>query len=543
MNHQRSQPLTSHRVGRCALLVVALLLATALVGFAGLSAEQSAGPDALRLAGIFGNNMVLQQGALTPVWGWAAPGQEVEVVVAGQTVRATAGSDGKWMVKFANLQRSDGPVTLSAKGPGSLLCTNVLIGDVWLGSGQSNMEWPTREITDASAVISAAKHPSIRLFTVPRVMKAQRAYDVQGRWVVCQPETVREFSAVLYLFGREIHTQTGMPLGLVHSSVGGTRIELWTAPEGFELVPQFAELPRSIRAVDERYRSELPPKLAELEAWLKETRAALAAGKPVPLTPDWPDHPHPRDGAAVLYDGMIYPLVPFALRGVIWYQGEWNGGENDIYVQRMKALIGGWRAVWGNPDLPFYYVQLARMPQKECLPWQGDGLAPTREAQRRSLAIPHTGMATIIDLEGNSDWHPRNKQDVARRLSLWALRNEYSRSNLVVSGPLFNRMTVEGDRVRIRFDSVGSGLMVATKDGLEPVKPRPDEPLRNFAIAGADRKWVHAKAVIEGKEVLVYSTEVPSPVAVRYAYCQDPTGCNFYNQEGLPASPFRTDNW
>jgi sialate O-acetylesterase len=390
---------------------------------------------------------------------------------------------------------------------------------------------------------AAASFPSIRLFTVPRLMKAQRNYEVQGRWVVCGPETVRDFSAVLYLFGREINTQTGIPQGLVHSSVGGTRIELWTAPEGFEAMPEFAEQARSIREVDERYRKDLPAKLTEVADWVHTARAALASGKPVPLTPDWPDHPQPRDGAAVLYDGMIRPLVPFGLRGVIWYQGEWNGGENDVYVKRMQALIAGWRAVWRRPTLPFYYVQLARMPQKDSLPWQGDGLSPTREAQRRSLAIPHTGMAVIIDLEGDSGWHPRNKQDVAKRLSLLALKNQYGRSNLVASGPLYRSISVEGKAIRIRFDSVGSGLMVASKNGMEPVEPTPGKPLRNFSIAGEDRTWVPAVAVIDGADILVSSPEVPNPVAVRYAYCQDPPGCNLYNKEGLPASPFRTDVW
>jgi sialate O-acetylesterase len=513
-----------------------------VMSFAAVCLVASARAD-VRLHGLFADHLVLQREVPAPVWGWAEPGEEVTVQFSGQTVCATAKLDGRWEVRLAPMKVNGTPQELIVTGKNAITLRDVLVGDVWLGSGQSNMEWPTREITDAAAEIAAANFPSIRLFTVPRLMKAQRVYDVEGRWAVCQPDAVRDFSALLYLFGREIHAQTGVPLGLLHSSVGGTRIELWTAPEGFGSVAEFADHVRSIREVDERYRASLPPKFAELEAWLEKTKSALANGKPVPITPDWPDHPHPRDGAAILYDGMIHPLVPFGLRGVIWYQGEWNGGENEIYVKRMEALINGWRAVWGNPELPFYYVQLARMPQKDCPPWQGDGLAPTREAQRRSLAIPHTGMATIIDLEGNSDWHPRNKQDVAKRLSLWALKHDYGRSNLVVSGPLFKSMTAERDGIRIRFDSVGSGLLLASKNGLEPVKPTPGESLRNFAIAGADRKWVNARAVIAGADVLVSSVAVPHPVAVRYAYCQDPVGCNLYNQEGLPASPFRTDNW
>ena len=525
--------------------VSGLVLLSALATMRVQAAPAAASPnrDSFRLAGIFGDNMVLQQGLATPVWGWARPGQGVAVTLGGQTARGTAGADGKWTVQLKGLKRSDTPAVLTVKGPGVLACKNVLVGDVWLGSGQSNMEFAMRDIANAPEEIAEAKYPSIRLFTVPRVMKAQRAYDVKGKWVECRPETVRDFSAVLYRFGREIHRQTRMPMGLIHSSVGGTRIELWTAPEGFESIPEFAHLATSIRDVDQRYRETLPMRLAELEAWVAGSKAALAEGNPVPLTPDWPDHPQPSDGASVLYDGMIYPLVPFGIRGVVWYQGEWNGGEDEIYARRMRALIQGWRKAWGNEDLPFYYVQLARMPQKDSLPWQGDGLSPTRDAQRRSLAIPHTGMAVIIDLEGDAGWHPRNKQDVAKRLSLWALRNEYGQKDLVVSGPLFKDIAVEGAKIRIHFDSVGTGLMIATKTGLEPVKLTPSEPLRNFAVAGADRKWVLANAVFDGNDVVLSSLEVPNPVAVRYAYCQDPTGCNLYNKEGLPASPFRTDNW
>jgi sialate O-acetylesterase len=209
----------------------------------------------------------------------------------------------------------------------------------------------------------------------------------------------------------------------------------------------------------------------------------------------------------------------------------------------MQALITGWRKVWGQDQLPFYYVQLARMPQKNDPPWQGDGLTPTREAQLKSLAIPHTGMAVIIDLPGDAGWHPRNKQDVAKRLSLWALHNDYGREDLVFSGPLYKSLAVEENRIRIRFNHLGSGLMVGTKDGLQPVKPAPDQPLRSFAVAGGDRKWVLAKAEIDGYDVVVSSPEVPKPIAVRYAYCQDPEGANLYNKEGLPASPFRTDDW
>ena len=496
----------------------------------------------VRVAGVFSDHMVLQRGMAVPVWGWAAPGEKVTVTFAGQNGSAVADQDGKWMARLAALTASATPQELRVSGRNTVRIPDVLVGDVWLGSGQSNMEFAMREVLNAKEEIAVANKPLIRLFTVPRCEKAQIADDVNAKWLTCTPETVTGFSAVLYLYGREIQPEAGVPIGLIHSSVGGTRIELWTAPEGLALVPEFAAKVQGIEDTEKFYREQILPKsLPVMEDWIARTRKALASGARVPVAPDWPNHP-PLEFTG-LYRGMIYPLVPFAMRGVVWYQGEWNGGENDIYVKRMQALIGGWRAVWGIPELPFYYVQLARMPQKDCLPWQGDGLSPTREAQRKCLAIPHTGMATIIDLEGSSGWHPNNKLDVAKRLSLWALRNEYGRKNLVVSGPLYRQMEVLGNRIRVHFDSVGSGLMSGAKSGPEPMKPTPDQPLRNFALAGADKKWVLATAVIDGNDVVVSSPEVPNPVAVRYAYCQDPVGCNLFNKENLPASPFRTDDW
>lgn len=496
----------------------------------------------VRLPGLFSDHMVLQREMPLPVWGWAAPGEEVTVNFGGARSSVVADANGKWMTKLPALAASAEPRELVVRGRNTITVGDVLVGDVWLGSGQSNMEMAMRDIENANAEITSAARPSIRLFNVPRCEKHQVADDVPSKWSVCAPGTVREFSAVLYLFGREIHMQTGVPLGLIHSSVGGTRIELWTPPEGLAAVPEFADKVKGIADAEAFYRERmLPQSLSVLEDWIARTKKALADGTRVPLTPDWPDHPRMEFGG--LYAGMIHPLVPFGLRGFVWYQGEWNGGENDVYVKRMQALIGGWRKVWGREDLPFYYVQLARMPQKDNPPWMGDGLSPTREAQRRCLAIPNTGMATIIDLPGDSGWHPRNKQDVAKRLALWAMRNEYGRKDLVVSGPLFREMAVEGSKVRIRFDSVGSGLVVGAKSGLEPMKPTPEQALGCFAVAGADRRWVHATATIDGDAVVASAPEVPQPVAVRYAYCNDPEGANLYNREGLPASPFRTDEW
>ncbi len=496
----------------------------------------------VRMPGLFTDHMVFQRDREVPVWGWADPGEQVALAFAGQRVMVVAGADGRWQARFAPLKACAVPQELLIAGRNTVRIGDVLVGDVWLGSGQSNMEFAMRDVENAQAEMAVATNVTIRLFNVPRNEKHQVADDVNASWAVCSPAAVRDFSALLYLFGREIRARANVPLGLIHSSVGGTRIELWTAPEGLASVPELADGVKGIADAQRHYREQiLPQALPVLENWIARTRAAMASGAPVPVAPDWPNHP--RMGNAGLYVGMIQPLVPFSLRGFVWYQGEWNGGENDIYVKRMQALIGGWRKAWGCEDLPFYYVQLARMPQKDNPPWQGDGLAPTREAQRKCLAIPHTGMAVIIDLPGDSGWHPRNKQDVAKRLSLWALRNEYGLKDLVVSGPLYRDMVVEGDHVLVRFDHAGSGLMAGAKDGLKPVLPTPDVQLSGFAVAGADRKWALAKAEIGGHGVRVFTPGVPNPVAVRYAYCQDPAGANLYNREGLPASPFRTDEW
>lgn len=240
---------------------------------------------------------------------------------------------------------------------------------------------------------------------------------------------------------------------------------------------------------------------------------------------------------------MIHPLVPYGLKGFVWYQGEWNGGENEIYTKRMQALVGGWRKAWGNEDLPFYYVQLARMPEKDHSPWNGSGLCPTREAQLKALSIPKTGMACIIDLEGSSGWHPGDKQDVGKRLALWALRNDYGMKDVTPSGPLYKSMRIDGGRIVVSFDYADKGLILGTKKDVAPFRRDESGVVGSIAIAGEDRKWVPAKAVIEGQTIVVSSQEVPNPVAVRYGYTNDPDNCNLYNTDQLPASPFRTDNW
>jgi len=523
-------------------LIFAAALSAACVGACAAAgqSEKTNAPD-IRLPRIFGDNMVLQSGPATPVWGWAPRGRTVTVTVAGQSGAAKADRNGKWRVLLTDLRPTREPVEMTVKANSTITFKNVLIGDLWLGSGQSNMDWGVDGCVDAQKEIADANYPQIRLFAVPNEAKGQPRDDlVEGQWVVCSPDTVRSFSAVLYFFGREIHRKTGMPLGLIRSCVGGTAIELWTPASAFPEFPDPANIAQEVKRRDADYRASVSGRLDAIETWVKETRIALKTGKPVPQTPVWPEPP--PDGPAILYNGMIHPLIPYGIRGAIWYQGESNGGEGDTYFQKMQALIGSWRKLWGRGDFPFYFVQLANWLEPNTNPEGGDGWAKCREAQTKALSIPNTGMAVAIDVGEAGDIHPKNKQDVGKRLALWALRDDYGMKDLVVSGPLFKSMRVEGGQARISFDFVGSGLMVGVKKGLDPTQEVKDGQLKGFAISGEDRKWYWANARIEGSEVVVSSPDVPNPVAVRYAFAMNPEGCNLYNREGLPASPFRTDD-
>ena len=271
---------------------------------------------------------------------------------------------------------------------------------------------------------------------------------------------------------------------------------------------------------------------------------ALASGDSLTGPPTFPENPLANPGNPMsIYNGMIYPLAPYAIKGALWYQGESNGGESDEYYYKMRALIGGWRKIWNQGGFPFYFVQLANFQQPNDNPEGGDGWAKIRMAQVKALTIPHTGMATIIDIGDGPDIHPKNKFDVGERLALWALHNDYGKSSVVVSGPLYKSITVEGSKIRVAFDHVGHGLMAGKKTGLAPTQEEVGAKLKRFAVAGTDKKWFWADALIDGRTVVVSSPMVPAPLAVRYAFTMNPEGANLYNREGLPASPFRTDEW
>ena len=499
----------------------------------------------VRLPKIFTDNMMLQRDQPVRVWGWAAAGEAVTVSFAGKTAATMAGEDGQWSVELPASQSGEN-LELTVQGKNRLTLKNVVLGDIWVCSGQSNMEMSLGECLGAPDDIKAADFPNIRRIKFNHAQSGQPEADAPTAtpWQVCSPTTVSGFTAAGFYFAREVHQKTGVPIGIVDSNVGGTRIEPWVATEGLALVEELKPEHAKKQEAAKAYRASLPKALTAMEVWIARTRSQLASGTAISTAPVIPVMPD--GGWSKLYNAMIHPLVRLPIKGALWYQGEANGDEGETYYVKMRALIGGWRQQWGLGDFPFYFVQLASFQEVTNNPAGGNGWAKLREAQTKSLVIPNTGMAVILDtvpLAEADDIHPRNKYDVGLRLARWALNRDYGQKQLEVSGPLFKALKVEGSQARLTFDHVGAGLMVGKKAGRESAAEAGGEKLKRFAVAGADQKWFWADAVIENNSVVVSSPEVKSPVAVRYGFQMNPTGANLYNRDGLPASPFRTDAW
>jgi len=525
-----------------------------------LPAMMSAYAD-VTLNGLFTDHMVLQREIPVAVYGAAEPGEKVTVAFSGQEKSAAAGKDGTWSVKLDAMKASTNAAVMTVTGNNKLEVKDMVIGDVWVCSGQSNMEWSLGNCQRPDD-IKEANFPLIRQFLVPAQVSSYPGTDVSSSpvkgarsgWAVCTPLSAGQFTAVGFYFGRKIHQETGIPIGLIKSAWGGTAVEPWCTPNGLAAVAELAKDKEKLDKQIQEYRGKFKAMLPRIEAYVAESRKALATDAelqvPVESLP-YPISNREPIGWHCLYNGMINPLVHFGIKGALWYQGENNGNEGDSYFQKKRALIGGWRKAWNVGDFPFYFVQLCSFsgypgtkPNEN--PAGGDGWAATRMAQLKTLTIPNTGMAVAIDLAeaGNhANIHPTNKKDVGERLALWSLAKDYGKKDIVYSGPLYKAMRIEEGKIRIAFDSVGSGLTAATKNGYDPMVKDPTGTLKKFAIAGEDKKWVWADAVIDGKTVVVSSPGVPKPVAVRYAYTWNPDGCNLYNNEGLPASPFRTDEW
>jgi sialate O-acetylesterase len=478
------------------------------------------------LHGLFGDDMVLQRDAKVPVWGRADPGEEVKVRFAGDTRTTTADAQGRWRVELGPLAATAGR-KLVVQGRNRVTLRGVCVGDVWICSGQSNMAWPVRAAANAKEEIRRSDDPRLRLFTVPHRVSGEPQADVTGRWTVAGPEAVVSFSAVAFFFGTELRRVCRVPVGLIHTSWGGTPAEAWTREATLRrddtLLPiverwedALRDWPATRKVFEER-----------LQKWKEKAETARAAGQRPPRRPRpprGPDHPHRASG---LFNGMVAPLLPFAIRGAIWYQGESNAGRAEQYRRLFPAMIRDWRAAWGAGDFPFLFVQLANFRARKPQPADSDW-AELREAQALALNEPNTGMAVAIDIGEARNIHPKNKQEVGRRLALAAQAVAYGDKNVVASGPRLTRCAFEGGRVVAEFDQ-----KVVTADG---------EPPRGFAVAGSDRKFHWADAIVKGRRITFSCAAVPEPVALRYAWADNPDG-NVVNREGLPAPPFRTDDW
>jgi sialate O-acetylesterase len=488
----------------------------------------------VRLPTIFGDNMVLQAGAPVPVWGRASAGEHIRVECAGQHAETVAAADGSWRIDLPALEPG-GPHTFTVRGTNTLTFTNVLTGEVWLCSGQSNMTHPVKKSDRAEEEIAAAKFPRLRLFTVKKAaVETGPEWDCRGQWVECSPETVGDFSGVAYFFGRELHQTLGRPVGLIHSSVPGTSAESWVPREVLAGDREFKViLDKRAKEVAgfPRAQAELAANEKELVArWQAEVVAANAAGHMPPHDPrvSLRTRMDPSASPCALYNGMIAPLAPFGLAGVIWYQGEGNGPRSREYRRLFPALIESWRELWKKPALPFLYVQLPNLAR---------GSQPTvawtelREAQLLTLTTPHTAMAVTIDVGERKNLHPPHKQPVGHRLALAAGALVYGRPATGAFSPVPREHRTDDGKILVKFDHAEDGL--TTSDGAAP---------RGFVIAGEDKTFVSAEVRIEGDSVVAWSERVPKPMAVRYAWLDSPD-CNLVNRAGLPASPFRTDDW
>ncbi|MDR0353010.1 MAG: sialate O-acetylesterase [Opitutaceae bacterium] len=507
---------------------------------------------AVRLPAILSDHMVLQAGVDVPVWGWAGPGEAVTVSFAGQTVSAKAANDGAWRVALAPLKASSAPRTLVVRGSdagAALEIADVLVGEVWLGSGQSNMAMQMKglhgQVDNADAEIAAAAHPRLRMF----VHDEEHVYSIYkldvppdkpdtdrpGRWIVCAPGTAARFSAIGYYFGRELQRELDVPFGFINTAVGGTPISAWTSLPAQEkepaLKPSFDWNARQLKPGYDPAAAQKETDAAK-RAWLRRRKEALDAGQPAPKAPP------PFKNLAVMYkngglfNGMVAPVIPCALRGVLWYQGERDAlyQTAGYYGLQMETLIKDWRARWDR-DLWFLWVQLpeVRAPQK--LPSEPKGWGVLlRERQAQALRLPKTGMAVTLGLGDEKNGHPRNKADFARRLAFIALHDVYARPVAHWMAPMYKSAAFDKNQVAVTFDHA-DGLRAA--DGGE---------LKGFAIAGADKTFVWADARIKDGRVILSSPAVPKPVAVRYAWATNPIG-NLANGGGLLAAPFRTDDW
>ncbi|TSA37122.1 MAG: acetyl esterase [Verrucomicrobiaceae bacterium] len=637
--------------------------------------------------------MVLEKTGKVPIWGKADPGEEVTVTLGGQSVKAKAGTDGRWMTALNLKDSPTGPFEMTVEGKNKLALSDVLVGEVWIASGQSNMVWVLRETTGGAAEVAQSANPLLRQFHVKLVASPESLDDTEGQWVAASPETSGDFCATGYYFAKKLQNELKVPVGLVQTSWGGTPVEAWTSVEAIDSVPDLKAARARLWTADKEYPAKKKAFVEGMDSWVKESAredkpvadpsayagldvsqdgwipvaipgavtapglpeagavwlrkdvtvskngdilqltlpvdgydsvywngtlikqttyrnfpgtgyvrkynispdrinegrnvlairlyepvaAAKFTGAPLanvsslagtwlakaefafpavdaqksasaPRAPAMP--PNPNQVASYLYNGMISPILPYAMRGVIWYQGETNADRAWQYRTAFPLLITDWHKQWNQGDFPFYFCQLANFMGKKSEPSESSW-AELREAQSQALKLPNTGQAVLIDIGEAADIHPKNKKDAGERLARIALAKDYGRK-IPFSGPVYQSMKVEGGKIRLAFTHSDGGLVAKPLPATYDVKTiagktaplvrnSPNSELEGFAICGADHKWVWGDAKIDGDSVVVWSDKVPAPVAVRYAWADNPT-CNLYNKAGLPAAPFRTDN-
>jgi sialate O-acetylesterase len=478
-------------------------------------------------ASVFSDHMVLQRNRPIAIWGTAAPHEAVTVTLADESVQTAANAAGHWSVRLASHQ-AGGPFELRMQGSNEVTFQDVLIGEVWICSGQSNMNWTMQAHEDSKAALPLATDGMLRILKIPQLASEEPQFQAKASWSHATAETLPSFTAVGYGFGRHLRETLQVPVGLVQSAWGGTRAEAWmretALAEHAELTPilerwqsTFAQLPEATA----RYEKALAK-------WQTQAAEAKAAGKQAPRRPQAPAGRNSQHAPGRLYNGMIQPLVPMSIAGVIWYQGESNAARAYQYRTLFPAMITDWREAFGQGQFPFLFVQLAAFEDKAGDP---QAWAELREAQTMTLSLPNTGMACIIDLGTKNNIHPPHKLEVGRRLGLLA-RSLYG-EKIVASGPLFSHFTIEGAQIRVHFDHIGAGLMAKAQDD-------GSNALLGFEIAAADGAFEPALAKLDGNTVVVSNASMPAPRHVRYAFRHWPT-CNLFNQDGLPASPFRTD--
>lgn len=486
----------------------------------------------ITLPSLFSDNMVIQQRQKFTVWGKADPHESVTVQIGADSAQTSAGEDGAWSLKLDGL-KSGGPYDMTVSGKNSITVHNVAFGEVWVCSGESNMEFKVLAAANGAQEMADANLPMVRFFTVKHAASDKQKPDCEGSWSVCDPDTVGDFSAVGYFFAKELNRSMRVPIGIIQSAWGPSPAEAWTPKAVLEKNPLLHAAVARYDTAAAAYPAARSAYEAKLADWKSACAQAKAAGSPLPRAPIPPLPPGgPREPAA-LFNGMIYPLLRYPIRGVAWYQGESDTADPALYRVLFPAMIASWRSAWGMGDFPFLYVQLSDFLERHPQPGESRW-ADLRESQAAALATPKTGMAVTVDIGAEHDMHPPDKEDVGRRLAFIARSQVYGQPHVAASGPSLAAASFSDGKATLSFTHA--------EEGLKSESQGKTAPLKGFALAGSDRHFVWADAEIHGNKVIVQSPQVPNPVAVRYAWADFPDA-TLYNKSDLPAAPFRTDSW